>query len=121
MLSLCAKELFPNRTIVSLGFTNCLVMSYSKIPDRALVEGCALEHGIAFEDLNSCISEEGKGLDLLRESVERSHNAGVVKSCTVRVAGETFCVRDGGEWKDCEGGHEPKDLVAEIRRRYGTA
>lgn len=118
MLSLCSKDLYPNRTVVSLGFTTCLVMSYSRIPDRDLVESCALEHGIGFEALNSCVSDDGKGNDLLRSSVERSADAGVVKSCTVRVAGETWCIRDGGEWKDCGGGTEPKDLVAEVKRRY---
>lgn len=118
MLSLCAQELFPNRTVVSLGFTTCLVMSYSRIPDRDLVENCALEHGIKFEALNTCVSEDGKGPDLLRSSVERSAEAGVVKSCTVRVAGEKWCIRDGGEWKDCDGGTEPKDLVAEVKKHY---
>ena len=120
MLSLCAQDLFPNRTVVSLGFTTCLVLSYPRIPDRELVENCALEHGIEFEALNSCVSEDGKGLDLLRASVERSADAGVVKSCTVRVSGENWCIRDGAEWKDCEAGSEPKDLVAEIKRRRGS-
>lgn len=118
MLSLCAEDLFPNTTVVSLGFTTCLVMSYSRIPDRDLVENCALEHGIGFDALNSCVSEDGNGNDLLRSNVEWSADAGVVKSCTVRVSGETWCIRDGGEWKDCAGGTEPKDLVAEVKRRY---
>lgn len=120
MLSLCAQDLFPNRTVVSLGFTTCLVLSYSRIPDRDLVENCALEHGIGFDALNSCVSEDGQGADLLRASVKRSANAGVVKSCTVRVAGENWCIRDGAEWKNCEGGSQAEDLVAEVRRLYGN-
>ena len=118
MLALCARDLFPNRTVVSLGFATCLVLSYPRIPDRDLVENCALEHGIGFEALNACVSEDGKGSDLLRASVGRSADAGVVKSCTVRVAGKIWCIRDGGQWKECDGGSEPEDLVAEVKRHY---
>lgn len=118
MLGLCANELYPNNTKISLGFTTCLIMSYKRIADRDLVEQCALEHGIAFSDLNACISEEGKGLDLLEASVKRSETAGVKKSCTVRMGGENWCVRDGGKWKDCDKGHEVSDLVEEIEKRY---
>lgn len=83
MLSLCANNLFPNNAKISLGFSVCLIMSYKRIPSRDLVESCALEHGLPFEDLNFCISEEGKGLDLLEDSIQRSKEAGVKKSCTV--------------------------------------
>ena len=120
MLSLCAKNLFPNRTVISLGFSTCLVSSYRRIPERNLVENCALEHGIAFDALNACVSEDGKGLELLRESVERSEDAAVTKSCTVRVAGNSWCIRDGGEWKDCNDGHKPKDLVAAVKKIYSA-
>ena len=83
MLSLCANNLFPNNAKISLGFSACLIMHYQQIPSRDLVQSCALEHGIPFEDLNGCISEEGKGLDLLEASIKRSEKAGVKKSCTV--------------------------------------
>ncbi|KAL8752694.1 MAG: hypothetical protein Q9199_005566 [Rusavskia elegans] len=118
MLSLCAIDLYPDDPVIYLGFTNCLISSYGQIPSRDLVEPCALEHGIAFEDLNGCISEEGKGLDLLMASVERSQAAGVKRSCTVRVNNKTWCVRDGGEWKDCPGGSDIKSLVEEVERLY---
>lgn len=114
MLSLCADNLHPNDPVISLGFTNCLVSSYSRIPSRDLVESCSLEHGISFDELNSCVSEEGKGLDLLSASIERSQKAGVQTSCTVRVRDKVWCVRDGGEWKNCDQGHDVDDLVAEI-------
>ena len=120
MLGLCANELFPHDTKISLGFSTCLIMSYQRIPDRDLVTQCALEHGISFDELNACISEEGKGLDLLEASVERSEKAGVKKSCTVRVDGKEWCVRDGGQWKDCDGGHKVDDLVKEVQRRYNS-
>lgn len=83
MLSLCANNLFPNNPKISLGFSTCLIMSYQRIPSRDLVQSCALEHGISFEDLNGCVSEEGKGLNLLEASIKRSEEAGVKKSCTV--------------------------------------
>lgn len=118
MMSLCADDLYPNNVKISLGFSTCLILSYQKIPQRSLVEYCALEHGIPFEDINACISEEGKGLDLLEASVERTDKANVKKSCTVRVGGEKWCIRDGAEWKDCDAGHEVKDLVKEINTRY---
>ncbi|KAL8997210.1 MAG: hypothetical protein Q9169_003476 [Polycauliona sp. 2 TL-2023] len=118
MLSLCAIDLYPDDAVIYLGFSNCLISSYGQIPSRGLVESCALEHGIAFEDLNACISEEGKGLDLLMASVERSQAAGVKRSCTVRVNNKTWCVRDGGKWKDCPGGSDPKSLVEEVERLY---
>ena len=120
MLSLCAKNLFPNNTIVSLGFTTCLISSYSRIPDRDLVENCALEHGISFDALNSCVSDNGKGLELLRQSVQRSEDAAVTRSCTVRLDGKQWCVRDGGKWKDCNEGNEPKDLIAAVREIYNN-
>ena len=118
MISLCAIELYPTNPVIYLGFTTCLILSYAKIPARELVESCALEHGIAFEDLNGCVSEEGKGLDLLKASVERSEGAGVKRSCTVRVDGKQWCVRDGGEWKNCENGSDPKSLIDEVERLY---
>ena len=83
MLSLCANSLFPNNAKISLGFSTCLIMSYQRIPSRDLVQSCAFEHGISFEDLNACVSEEGKGLDLLEASIKRSEEVGVKKSCTV--------------------------------------
>ena len=118
MLGLCAAELFPKDVKRSLGFSTCLIQSYAKIPARDLVEHCANEHGISFDDVNACISEEGKGLGLLEASVQRSQKAGVVKSCTVRVAGEIWCIRDGAQWKDCPEGHEVNDLVQAVNKRY---
>ncbi|MCJ1277554.1 hypothetical protein MMC21_005367 [Puttea exsequens] len=118
MMGLCAQDLYPNNTKISLGFSTCLTMNYTRIPDRDLVEECSLEHGIPFEKLNACLSEEGKGLDLLEKSVLRSSGAGVKKSCTVRVAGEVWCIMDGGKWKECKEGHEVVDLVKAVESRY---
>ena len=118
MLGLCAAELFPKDVKRSLGFSTCLTQSYEKIPSRKLVEHCALEHGISFDDVNDCISEEGKGLDLLEASVKRSQKAGVTRSCTVRLDDEIWCVRDGAQWKDCAKGPEVNNLVLAVKKRY---
>ena len=77
-----------------------------------------MEHGVDFERLNDCVSEEGKGLDLLEESVKRSQEAGVQKSCTVRVAGKIWCIRDGGVWKECSEGSKVGDLVGKVERLF---
>ncbi|KAL8830780.1 MAG: hypothetical protein Q9170_005585 [Blastenia crenularia] len=119
MVELCAFDLYPNQPVISLGFSNCLTASYSKIPSRELVESCALEHGVSFEKLNGCISEEGKGLDLLMHSVEHSSAVGVTRSCTVRIDGKMWCIRDGGQWKDCKGGSDVESLVKEVESLYG--
>ncbi|CAO1626260.1 unnamed protein product [Jaminaea pallidilutea] len=63
------------------------------------------------------------GKQLLRDSVRDSRRRGIEKSATIQLEGEgTICVRDGGEWKDCPGGHETADFVRQIEdawRRKG--
>ncbi|KAI9883046.1 MAG: hypothetical protein M1823_005196 [Watsoniomyces obsoletus] len=84
MIELCAAEIYPDPKIY-LGFTMCLTREYARIPDRELVQDCALEHGIDFGTINACVSrDDGYGLSLLRESVQRTQKAGVKFSCTVR-------------------------------------
>ena len=63
----------------------CLSRNYQDIPERDLVEDCALEHGIDFDKLNHCVSRDdgAYAIGMLRESVERSAEANVTKSCTV--------------------------------------
>lgn len=119
MILLCAAELYPD-PIISLGFANCLVSDYDDIPDRALVEDCALEHGMDFAKVNACIGDDdGAAVELLRASVERSEEVGVKTSCTLRVAGKVRCVRDGGEWRDCGNGSSVGSLVGDLERIYG--
>ncbi|KAL1971268.1 hypothetical protein VTN77DRAFT_220 [Rasamsonia byssochlamydoides] len=121
-------------TIRSLGFANCLISSYEKIPERTLVENCALEHGIDFDALNQCASreddddpyedddpEDPSGIALLRKSARRSEALGVKKSCTVRLDESVWCVRDGGVWKDCAKGGEGskvRTLVEEVEKLW---
>jgi hypothetical protein len=119
ILELCAARLYPAPK-VHLGFTMCLTRSYEKIPERALLEDCALEHGVDFEALNTCaVDRDGVlAVDALRASFARSAAAGVSTSCTVRLDGRVRCVRDGGEWRDCEAGSTVEDLVADIVDLY---
>ena len=96
----------------------CMISSYKDIPSRSLVESCALEHAVDFDKLNACVSDNGNGEELLRQSVLRSKEEGVVYSCTVRLAGEKWCIRDGRRWKECSRGSEVKDLVKDIKEHY---
>jgi len=118
-IELCAAYIYPDPKIY-LGFINCLSSNYAQIPERELIESCTLEHGIDFEKVNKCISEEGHGSELLRNSVLRSQENNVTKSCTIRLAGDVRCIRDGGKWYDCPGGSEVKDLVRDIEKLHDS-
>ncbi|KAI9367372.1 hypothetical protein BJX61DRAFT_311228 [Aspergillus egyptiacus] len=142
MLMLCAANLpFPSDgptartpTVRYLGFATCLISSYPEIPDRTLVEQCALEHGIDFAALNECVSKQDddpnkdpqhgaplSGVSLLRESARHSAELGIKTSCTVRLDETIWCVRDGGVWKNCakEGsGSQVSVLVEEIEKLW---
>lgn len=145
MLMLCAANLpfpptddesllpqsYPRTPIIrSLGFANCLINDFQYIPDREFVYECAMEHGIDFDALNKCASQQDdnpkrggqdepllSGVALLRESALRSDGLGVRTSCTVRLDDSVWCVRDGGEWKDCapdSDGANPQALVDRV-------
>jgi hypothetical protein len=107
--------------MIYLGFTMCLSESYSHIPERSLIQECALEHGVDFHKLNECAEQDegSRGMDLLRMSVARSQQAGAKFSCTVRLEDEVRCIMDGGEWKDCPNGSTVNDLVRDIRKAAG--
>jgi hypothetical protein len=78
ILELCAAELYPDPKIY-LGFTMCLSRQFSNIPDRNLVEDCALEHAIDFQKLNDCATQDdgAYGVSLLRNSVQLSSAVGI--------------------------------------------
>ncbi|EME78638.1 uncharacterized protein MYCFIDRAFT_212440 [Pseudocercospora fijiensis CIRAD86] len=115
IIELCAAEKYPDAKTY-LGFTMCLTREYERIPERALIEDCALEHGLDMDQIQACtISKDGAlSVDLLKASFNRSSSAGVTKSCTVRLDNKIRCIRDGGEWKDCPAGHSVDDLVKDI-------
>jgi hypothetical protein len=79
-----------------------------------------LEHGIDFDKLTACAEEDngGLGIGMLRDSVRRSREAGVTKSCTVRLNEEIYCVRDGRMWKECPNGSGVNDLVIAVEKLY---
>ena len=114
--------MYPDPKIY-LGFTMCMTRQYEDIAQRDLVEDCALEHGISMEKLNDCINQDNGSLnaEMLQASFNRSADAGVTKSCTVRLNGNVRCIRDGGEWTDCDGGSKAEDLVADILELSATA
>ena len=119
ILELCAAKLYPTPRMY-LGFTMCMSNSFEDIPQKELVEECALEHGMSFDKIQACAdAEDGAvGVDMLRTSFNRTSTMGVKKSCTVMVGDDVFAVRDGGEWKDAKNGTSAEALVKEINRRY---
>ncbi|KAL2177631.1 uncharacterized protein P884DRAFT_200060 [Thermothelomyces heterothallicus CBS 202.75] len=122
IIELCAQHLYPDPKTY-LGFTMCLTRDYTLIPQRNLIEDCALEHAVDFDKLNECATRDNGafGVGLLRESVVRSAEVGVTKSCTVRLNNEIYCIRDGGQWKDCPSGPGVNDLVIAIRKLYSSS
>ena len=117
IIQLCTAKVYPDPKIY-LGFANCMTSDYHKIPQRELVEDCAMEHSVDFQKINDCISDEGEGIDLLRASVIRSQENNVTKSCTVRLDNKIRCIRDGGEWYDCLGGSNASDLIQDVKDLY---
>jgi hypothetical protein len=115
MILLCAAQLYPDPKL-SLGFANCMIGDYQAIPQRDLVESCAMEHGLDFKKINDCISEEGHAQGLLRDSVERSTEASIKTSCTIRLEQKIWCVTEGK--KDCNDGANLDDFVEDIRTAY---
>lgn len=119
IIELCAAKLYPSPKTY-LGFTMCLTRDYHSIPQRSLIEDCALEHGLDFDTLQKCTVDEngGTGIALLRESVRRSTDAGVTMSCTIRLNEQVYCIRDDGQWKECPTGAGVNDLVLAIEKQY---
>ncbi|KAI1264181.1 hypothetical protein F5Y18DRAFT_86703 [Xylariaceae sp. FL1019] len=75
IIELCAQELYWDPKIW-LGFTMCLTRDYSHIPQRELVQDCALEHAVDFDKLNECATRDDGafGMSMLRRSVERTES-----------------------------------------------
>ncbi|KAJ5479574.1 hypothetical protein N7530_005083 [Penicillium desertorum] len=149
MLMLCAANLpfpptadeaslppqYPRTPIIrSLGFANCLINDFARIPDREFVHHCAMEHGIDFEALNKCASQQNddpndgnggepplSGIALLRKSATRGEQLGIKISCTVRLDDAVWCIRDSDEWKNCAQngeGSQPSALVDQVEKLW---
>jgi hypothetical protein len=122
ILMLCAANEYSDPKLY-LGFSNCLISDYKDIPSRGLIQDCALEHGLDFGVLNDCMSKDtgAYGMGLLRDSVTHSKAVGVKTSCTIRLSDKVRCVRDGGEWKNCTDGSEPKNLIHDVNKLFSEA
>ncbi|KHJ30416.1 putative gamma interferon inducible lysosomal thiol reductase [Erysiphe necator] len=116
---LCAAKVYPDPKIY-LGYAMCLSREYSEIPDRGLLEECALEYGMDFQKLNQCASKDDGdyGIELLRQSIRHSKEVGVTKSCTVRLNEKIYCVRDGRKWVECPNGPAVEDLISAVEDLY---
>lgn len=92
-----------------------------------------MEHGIDFDALNHCASQQEddpgenhqdpplSGIALLRRSALHSEKLGIATSCTVRLDDSVWCVRDGGVWKDCAKGGQGSNvtvLVDEVKKLW---
>lgn len=79
---LCAEDLYPDPKTY-LGFSMCLMKDYQHIPQRSLIEDCALEHAIDFGKLDKCASKDDGawGVEMLRNSVRRSSDVGSHCAC----------------------------------------
>lgn len=73
IIELCAQRLYPDPKTY-LGFVMCLERNYREIPQRSLIEDCALEHAVDFNALNDCATEDdgALGVGMLRDSVRRT-------------------------------------------------
>jgi hypothetical protein len=55
-----------------------------------------------------------EGEALLAASHAATTAAGATNSCTINVAGRRRCVRDGGAWRECDGGAAAADFASTI-------
>ena len=78
IIELCARELYPDPKI-NLGFIMCPTKDSQPIPDRSLVEDCALEHAMDIRELNECAAGDNgaHGMDMLRKSIQRSADVSI--------------------------------------------
>ncbi|ORX96902.1 hypothetical protein BCR34DRAFT_175153 [Clohesyomyces aquaticus] len=122
ILELCAASLYPDPKLY-LGFTMCMERDYHDIPAKELVQDCALEHGLDFDKINHCVSQDdgSYAMGMLRDSVTRSADLNVTTSCTVRLDEKVRCTVDDGVFKNCPGGKKPEDLIRDIKKLADAA
>lgn len=91
----------------------------SRIGQPGLAQRC-LEtvHGPSWNKGVRTCTEGKQGKDLLLSSVQQAQRAGIVNSATIQLEGQTICVRDGGEWKQCPGGSSRDDIVGQVLRAW---
>ncbi|KAH9900000.1 hypothetical protein C8Q73DRAFT_681632 [Cubamyces lactineus] len=91
-------------------------------PEKALQ--CAKTTELDWENsgVGACAGLDGsgkaeEGVRLLQQSVTVARETGIEKSCTVIINGKQVCIHDE-TWKECEGGHAPKDFIRQIEEEY---
>ncbi|KAK4109537.1 hypothetical protein N656DRAFT_800770 [Canariomyces notabilis] len=102
IIELCAQRLYPDPKTF-LGFTMCLTRDYKHIPQRSLIEDCALEHAIDFDALNECATRDdgALGVGMLRASVKRT--AEVIKGHQPQIALALSILSSSNLTKPCVG------------------
>ncbi|GAO52783.1 hypothetical protein SAICODRAFT_20148 [Saitoella complicata NRRL Y-17804] len=95
---LCLAQSYPNPHL-SLPFILCQNLNQSQIPQNGAA--CLVFLGLDLKKWEQCVEgDEGRGL--LITSARGVQERNVTRSCTVEVGGRKVCVRDGGEWMECE-------------------
>ncbi|KAI9066775.1 hypothetical protein FKP32DRAFT_1589297 [Trametes sanguinea] len=120
---LCAIKHAPTKRWWS--FVQCLnFQGRSEIgkPEKAIQ--CAKTAELDWENsgVGACAGVDGsgkaeEGVRLLQQSVAITQELGIEKSCTVMINGKQVCIHDE-TWKECEGGHAPKDFIRQIEEEY---
>eukprot|EP00878_Enallax_costatus_P002079 GHUV01002246.1.p1 GENE.GHUV01002246.1~~GHUV01002246.1.p1 ORF type:complete len:230 (+),score=58.23 GHUV01002246.1:101-790(+) len=73
---------------------------------------CLKEAGVPFSPgtaMMGCMYAPGHD-SVIASDFAQTAALGVSTSCTIQVEGNTVCVRDGGEWKECPAGTDTKDF-----------
>ncbi|KAL7282315.1 hypothetical protein PYCCODRAFT_1440770 [Trametes coccinea BRFM310] len=120
---LCAIKHAPTKRWWS--FVQCLnFQGRNEIgkPEKAIQ--CAKTAELDWENsgVGACAGVDGsgkaeEGVRLLQQSVAITQELGIEKSCTVMINGKQVCIHDE-TWKECEGGHAPKDFIRQIEEEY---
>ncbi|TRM67553.1 hypothetical protein BD626DRAFT_554667 [Schizophyllum amplum] len=119
---LCVKKYAPDQW---WSFVHCQnYQGRSKIGQPDIALKCAKIAKIDWEEsgVGKCAGLDGsgkgqEGVLMLQESVKVAETLDIQKSCTVRINGESVCIRDG-TWKECENGHTVNDFVRQINSAY---
>lgn len=99
----------------ALGFANCVLSDYQRVSEPGMIQECAKENNINYEEVKDC-ADSDHGRRLLMKSVRHSVSAGANFSCTIRVDEKEWCIRDDYKWQ-CDAGHYTvSSLVKEINR-----
>jgi hypothetical protein len=126
---IAAGKLSADATVdVLLKFLTCGWRRPSEIGSEAGARSCLSEVGWANaedqDDVLSC-AKGAEGEALMAASHAATQAAGATNSCTINVNGKRRCVRDGGAFRECEGGSEPADfkktICAALTAGGGTA